>query len=184
MFNTSWNYLIANRYVIKKFKNLYDLLHSLSRICCNVRKENREINRCKMERNSSAGVYKAMPRLIRISGTSGTISHHLRHKYEIHLVFFRCPRTRGRGRAVYCHGNTVTSSGDALCVVLTEIHRGLQRGTVTPAAADNRGMLSTMCIGRSFWNTTESWNIVEIRHLRRTWPGLHLENFSSPSAFS
>jgi len=24
-----------------------------------------------------------------------------------------------------------------------------------------------MCIGRSFWNTTESWNIVEIRHLRR-----------------
>ena len=131
----------------------------------------RRENRCKMERNSSAGVYKAMPRLIRISGTSGIISHHLRHKYEIHLVFFRCPRTRGKGRAVYCHGNTLTSSGDALCVVLTEI-QGSSTGHRYTASARRLQIIeacsSTMCIGRSFWNTTESWNIVQIKHLRRT----------------
>lgn len=62
--------------------------------------------------------------------------------------------------------------GGALCVVLTEI-RGFQRTPLNQRLqVIEKHALYNIC-RQNFRNTTETWNIVEIRHLpRNTVPGL------------
>jgi len=76
-----------------------------------------------------------------------------------------------------------------LCVCGINRNMGVSTDTVKLATADNREkhVLHNICRQSRFGNTTETWNIVEIRHLPwNTVPGLpsYLENVSFLLVFS